>query len=93
MQSNQSEATDYSIECSRGVVVDDDARGLRQLKGINGDLLEDDGAEARLVLSPKLKFVENIIKLTNKSFDFPCNTDLQSLVLRCFNTMDESQLL
>jgi hypothetical protein len=45
------------------------------------------------MLATRLKFIEDVVELFNKAFNFPYNTDVECLIFGSLNAMYEAELL
>jgi hypothetical protein len=79
------------VEGFSGIIVDTYTKFFCAHEAVNGNLLENDGSEAGLMLTNELKFVKYIINFFDETFDLPIITDLKGFFLGGFNAMNESQ--
>jgi hypothetical protein len=91
MEGDERKATYYTAEGSTCIIVDNYTWCFCEHKAVKGNLLENDGTDAGLMLMTELKFVKDIIRFSDETFDLPINTDLNGLVISGSNAVDELQ--
>jgi hypothetical protein len=91
MEGCERDAADYAVKGFSGIVVDTYTWCVCEQEAVNSNLLDNDGAEAGLMLMTELKFVKYTIEHFHEKFDLKSNTDLKGLVLSGFKSVEESQ--